>query len=59
MCKWENKYIIEGNDYKQVLEEISKQREKSLWIEKEWKLIVKNWRLKIENVMKGRVMEKQ
>ena len=59
MCKPENKNIIEGNEYKQVLEEISKQREKSLRIENEWKLIVKIWRLKIENVMKGRIMEKQ
>ena len=39
------------------MEKISKQREKPLKVEKEGKLIVKIWSLKIENVMKGQIME--
>lgn len=40
------------------MEKISKQREKPLKGEKEGKLIVKIWSLKIENVMKGQIMER-
>lgn len=59
MCRWENRNIIEGkNTNRQVLEKISKQREKPLKVEKEGKLIVKIWSLKIEHVMKGEIMEK-
>ena len=59
MCRWENRNIIEGkNTNRQVLEKISKQREKPLKVEKEGKLIVKIWSLKIEHVMMGEIMEK-
>lgn len=40
------------------MEKISKQREKPFKVEKEGKLIVKIWSLKIEHVMKGQIMEK-